>query len=174
MEELTVSLSPQLNQVVELLEASRPRLVELIEAELAQNPALRLARPLAASVAEQPDLVVEPADDGQLALEATPLPPLWLVEEPAPTLACRQQADFFRRALEQRRQLLLQVAGAMLRQQGDYLRGHVEAPRSIPLGRLGDEVGLHPSSLGRVLAGKRIATPRGDLDLVALLGRPSD
>ncbi len=172
MEELTLALSPQLNQTLELIEASRGQLVELIEAEVARNPALRLARPLSASVAAQADLMVA-EDDGQLTLEATPLPPLWWVEQPAPTFACRERADVFRRALEQRRRLLMQVAGAMLRLQGDYLRGYLEEARSISLGALADEVGLHPTSLGRVLAGKRIGTPRGELALVALLGPPS-
>jgi RNA polymerase sigma-54 factor len=81
-----------------------------------------------------------------------------LVEQPQPTFACREQVESLRRAIEQRRKLLLQVAAAMLRQQGDFLRGHVDAPASIPLGRLADEIGLHPSSVGRVLADKRIDT----------------
>ena len=74
-----------------------------------------------------------------------------------------QEARWLVRSLRMRNETLLRVAQSMVRRQMEFLNHGEEAMRPLMLKEIAAELGLHESTISRVVANKHLATPRGTL-----------
>lgn len=70
-------------------------------------------------------------------------------------------ALWFLRSVEQRQSTILKVAEALVRRQRGFLEIGVAGLRPLVLRDIADDIGMHESTVSRVVANKFIATPRG-------------
>jgi RNA polymerase sigma-54 factor len=70
-------------------------------------------------------------------------------------------ALWFLRSVEQRQSTILKVAEALVRRQQQFFEVGVAGLRPLVLRDIADDVGIHESTVSRVVANKFIATPRG-------------
>ncbi len=70
-------------------------------------------------------------------------------------------ALWFLRSVEQRQSTILKVAEALVRRQRQFFEVGVTGLRPLVLRDIADDVGIHESTVSRVVANKFIATPRG-------------
>ncbi len=74
---------------------------------------------------------------------------------------CATRATWLVRTLQQRAQTILKVAGEIVRQQDTFLTRGVSGLRPLTLRQVADALGMHESTISRVVANKYMATPRG-------------
>lgn len=72
-----------------------------------------------------------------------------------------KQALWFLRAVEQRHSTIVRVAEAIVRRQEAFLEHGIQYLRPMVLKDVADEIGMHESTVSRVVQGKYMATPRG-------------
>jgi RNA polymerase sigma-54 factor len=70
-------------------------------------------------------------------------------------------ALWFLRSVEQRQNTILKVSEAIVRRQEGFLDHGVSGLRPLVLRDIADDIGMHESTVSRVVANKYIATPRG-------------
>jgi RNA polymerase sigma-54 factor len=76
-----------------------------------------------------------------------------------------KKALWFLRSLDQRDQTIYKVATAVVDRQRDFLEKGIEFLRPLTLMEIAQEIGVHESTVGRVVANKFILTPRGTFSL---------
>jgi len=76
-----------------------------------------------------------------------------------------RSALWFLRSVEQRQSTILRVAQAIVRRQSEFLERGVAHLKPLVLRDIADDIGMHESTVSRVVANKYIATPRGVLPL---------
>lgn len=76
-----------------------------------------------------------------------------------------KRALWFLKSLNQREQTVYRVAQAIIRRQKDFLEKGIDFLRPLTLSEIAEEVGVHESTVGRVVANKYIQTPRGVFSL---------
>ncbi|MBU6510622.1 MAG: RNA polymerase factor sigma-54, partial [Gammaproteobacteria bacterium] len=74
-----------------------------------------------------------------------------------------QEARWLVRSLRMRNETLLRVAQSIVRRQREFLSRGDEAMRPLMLKEIAAELGLHESTISRVVANKYLAAPRGTL-----------
>ena len=74
-----------------------------------------------------------------------------------------QEARWLVRSLRMRNETLLRVAQCIVRRQMEFLNRGEEAMRPLMLKEIAAELGLHESTISRVVANKYLAAPRGTL-----------
>ncbi len=76
-----------------------------------------------------------------------------------------KKALWFLKSLHQREQTVYRVAQAIIDRQKDFLEKGIDFLRPLTLAEIAAEVGVHESTVGRVVANKYIQTPRGVFSL---------
>lgn len=76
-----------------------------------------------------------------------------------------RSALWFLRSVEQRQSTIMKVAQAIVRRQTEFLDHGVAHLKPLVLRDIADDIGMHESTVSRVVANKYIATPRGVLPL---------
>jgi len=76
-----------------------------------------------------------------------------------------KRALWFLKSLSQREQTVYRVAQAIIKHQQDFLEKGIDFLRPLTLSEVAAEVGVHESTVGRVVANKYIQTPRGVFSL---------
>ena len=72
-----------------------------------------------------------------------------------------RSALWFLRSVEQRQSTIVRVATAIVRRQEEFLEKGMPHLRPLVLRDIADDIGMHESTVSRVVANKYIATPRG-------------
>lgn len=72
-----------------------------------------------------------------------------------------KKALWFLRSLDQRNQTIYKVAQFIVKKQKDFIEKGIEYIKPLTLMELAQEIGVHESTAGRVVANKYIMTPRG-------------
>ncbi len=72
-----------------------------------------------------------------------------------------RSALWFLRSVEQRQHTILRVAQAIVARQEDFLELGIPHLRPLVLRNIADDIGMHESTVSRVVANKYMATPRG-------------
>jgi RNA polymerase sigma-54 factor len=124
-----------------------------------------------------PDVLVRAAPDGSFSVELNPetLPRILLnrsyyaevakvvrKEEDKSFLSdCLQTANWLTRSLDQRARTILKVASEIVRQQEGFFREGVAALRPMTLKSVAETIGMHESTVSRVVANKAVGTERG-------------
>ena len=67
--------------------------------------------------------------------------------------------------IEQRKQTILKVCQAIVRRQTDFLANGLEHLKPMMIKEVAEEVGVHPSTVSRAVAGKYAHTPQGVFEL---------
>jgi len=70
-------------------------------------------------------------------------------------------ALWFLRSVEQRQNTIVRVSDAIVRRQREFLEHGITHLRPLVLRDIADDIGMHESTVSRVVANKYIATPRG-------------
>jgi RNA polymerase sigma-54 factor len=70
-------------------------------------------------------------------------------------------ALWFLRSVEQRHGTIIKVAEAIVKRQGEFLDNGLPHLRPLVLRDIADDIGMHESTVSRVVANKYMATPRG-------------
>jgi RNA polymerase sigma-54 factor len=73
----------------------------------------------------------------------------------------RQDADWFIRAIEQRKQSMLAVAQSIVRRQRDFFSGQREHPAPMVMREVAEDTGLDISTVSRIVNGKYLLSPLG-------------
>ncbi len=128
------------------------------------------------NVAVEPDVVVTRFDDGwRIALNDDGLPRLRISGRYLRMLQNRglegdargylrermRSALWFLRSVEQRQSTIARVATAIVRRQEEFLEKGLPHLRPLVLRDIADDIGMHESTVSRVVANKYLATPRG-------------
>ncbi|NIX75626.1 RNA polymerase factor sigma-54 [Microvirga terricola] len=124
-----------------------------------------------------PDVLVRPSPEGGFIVELNPdtLPRILLDrsyysrvvqsvrsdKEKDFLSECLQSASWLTRSLDQRAQTILKVATEIVRHQEDFFREGVAALRPLTLKDVAEKIGMHESTVSRVVANKAIGTARG-------------
>ncbi|MGD1146338.1 MAG: RNA polymerase factor sigma-54 [Thermoanaerobaculaceae bacterium] len=126
--------------------------------------------------AVEPDVVVTRGDDGwRVALNDDGLPRLRISGRYLRMLQNRglegdargylrermRSALWFLRSVEQRQSTIARVATAIVRRQEEFLQKGLPYLRPLVLRDVADDIGMHESTVSRVVANKYMATPRG-------------
>jgi RNA polymerase sigma-54 factor len=74
-------------------------------------------------------------------------------------------ALWFMRAVQQRHQTIYKVTEMLVRMQGDFIEKGVEYLKPLTLQQLANEVGIHESTVSRVITNKYIETPQGIFEM---------
>ncbi|CAP56062.1 RNA polymerase factor sigma-54 [Gluconacetobacter diazotrophicus] len=145
---------------------------------LSPRPARDFGDPAACSVI--PDVLLQPAPDGDWMLELNPetMPSVVVNSALSTRVALRARredrpflnerlasANWLVRALQQRADTIIRVATAIMRRQRGFLDHGIGHLRPLVLRDIAETVGLHESTVSRVTANKYIATPRGLFEL---------
>lgn len=77
----------------------------------------------------------------------------------------RQEADWFLRAIEQRKQSMLAVAQSIVRRQRDFFTGKREYPLPMVMREVAADTGLDISTVSRIVNGKYLQTANGNYEL---------
>ncbi len=77
----------------------------------------------------------------------------------------KQAAEWFIKAIEQRKQSMIAIASAIVRRQQDYLSGKREHPLPMVMKDIAEDTGLDISTVSRVVNGKYMQTPTGNYEL---------
>jgi RNA polymerase sigma-54 factor len=67
--------------------------------------------------------------------------------------------------IEQRKQTILKVCQCIVARQGDMLDRGIDSMRPMMIKEIAEEIGVHPSTVSRAVAGKYVHTPRGVFEL---------
>ncbi len=119
-----------------------------------------------------PDVLVRPAADGSFIVELNPdtLPRVLLnrtyytevakavrkAEDKSFLSDCLQTASWLTRSLDQRAKTILTVATEIVRQQEGFFREGIAALRPMTLKSVAEAIGMHESTISRVVANKAI------------------
>jgi RNA polymerase sigma-54 factor len=76
-----------------------------------------------------------------------------------------KKAFWFLRSLDQRNQTIYKVAKYIVEKQKEFIEKGIEHIKPLTLIELAQEIGVHESTVGRVVANKYIMTPRGVFSL---------
>jgi len=76
-----------------------------------------------------------------------------------------KKAFWFLRSLDQRNQTIYKVAKYIVDKQKEFIEKGIEHIKPLTLIELAQEIGVHESTVGRVVANKHIMTPRGVFSL---------
>jgi len=76
-----------------------------------------------------------------------------------------KKALWFLRSLDQRNQTIYKVAKYIIEKQWDFIEKGLDYIKPLTLMEIAQEVGVHESTVGRVVANKHIITPRGVFSL---------
>jgi RNA polymerase sigma-54 factor len=76
-----------------------------------------------------------------------------------------KKAFWFLRSLDQRDQTIYKVAKYIVEKQEDFIEKGIEYIKPLTLIELAQEIGVHESTVGRVVANKHMMTPRGVFSL---------
>jgi len=76
-----------------------------------------------------------------------------------------KKAFWFLRSLDQRNQTIYKVAKYIVNRQKDFLEKGLEYIKPLTLMELAEEIGVHESTVGRVVANKHMLTSRGTFSL---------
>ena len=133
-----------------------------------------------------PDVLVRDAPDGSLHVELNPdtLPRILLdrsyhaqvvqsVRSEKDKLflsECLQTAHWLTRSLDQRARTILKVATEIVRHQEGFFREGVPALRPLTLKAVAQAIGMHESTVSRVVANKAIGSARGVLGMKFFFG----
>jgi len=124
-----------------------------------------------------PDIIVEKEGDKlKIKLNDDSLPHLrinsyykkFLAQSEKDNIEARQflkdnmkKAFWFLRSLDQRNRTIYKVADYIVKKQKDFIEKGIEYIKPLTLIELAQEIGVHESTVGRVVANKYIMTPRG-------------
>jgi RNA polymerase sigma-54 factor len=67
--------------------------------------------------------------------------------------------------IEQRKQTILKVCQAIIGRQGEFLDRGIDGLRPMMIKDVAEEIGVHPSTVSRAVAGKYAHTPQGVYEL---------
>jgi RNA polymerase sigma-54 factor len=67
--------------------------------------------------------------------------------------------------IEQRRQTILKVCQCVVERQRDFLEEGIDSLQPMMIKDLAEEIGVHPSTVSRAVAGKYVHTPQGVYEL---------
>lgn len=67
--------------------------------------------------------------------------------------------------IEQRRQTILKVCQCVVERQRDFLESSIDSIQPMMIKDLAEEIGVHPSTVSRAVAGKFVHTPQGVFEL---------
>lgn len=127
-----------------------------------------------------PDVLMRRSEEGSWVLELNPdtMPRVLVNRSLHPRLALRsgqaerrfvaerlQSANWLVKALQQRYETILKVAGEIVSQQDGFFRHGVGSLRPLTLRDVASALDLHESTVSRVTSNKSIATPRGTFEL---------
>jgi len=168
-----LALTPQLQRAIRMLECDRRELEEIVEQALVDNPALER---VSAAEPGEPEVVATVGDGVELPRGAG----LRLRQEAAsimapgavraPTDEQTRDAEWLIRSLEQREKLVRQVVELARARHRAYLDGSSEELTPVPLGDAARALGIHESTLRRLVAGKSVRSARGVTPLERLFG----
>ncbi len=74
-------------------------------------------------------------------------------------------AQWLMKSLDQRKRTIVRVAESIVRKQRDYLEWGVAHLRPLILRDVADDIGMHESTVSRVVSNKWMATPKGLLPM---------
>ena len=169
----------RLDRLCKICGVDREDLEDMIEELRRLDP--RPGAALAPSIAETliPEIIVSRNEDGGWKVEVNPdaLPRVLVDksyeaelsgdgdEASAFLTACRKEADWLIRLLDQRAGTILKVATEIVRRQSRYFEYGAFGLTPMRLKDIAEAIGMHESTVSRVTANKHLACPQGVLPM---------
>lgn len=83
----------------------------------------------------------------------------------------RRDAEMLRQSLRHRQEMLLRAGAVLARQQRAFLRDGERGVQAFTMTALGDMLGVHKSTISRLVQDKLVATPRGMMEMSMFFSR---
>lgn len=117
----------------------------------------------------EPDILVRRKAGGWVVdLNRSTLPEVSVDQDDTHTSEQRRKAEVLVRAVNRRNETLLRLAAEIVRRQKDWLENGPSHLAPMNFANLAAELELHETTVGRLAAGRMMATPRGAVTLRAL------
>jgi RNA polymerase sigma-54 factor len=164
------------DRIVQRFEVSRDDIRSMLEVIRKLDPRPGVALGPGDNTVIEPDVVASKiGDNWRISLNDEGLPRLRLSSRYVRMLQSREldgatsvylrermrAALWFLRSVEQRQNTIVRVADAIVRRQREFLEFGLSHLRPLVLRDIADDIGMHESTISRVVANKFIATPRG-------------
>lgn len=155
-------MGPQLMAAIKLLSADQAALREILVEVGRETGAYSVLEP---DGDESFDVTIGP----DLAIDLLPVPEVeWNEDVDEGPM---KEAQWLLQSADKRRQHLWRLAAQLASRQAAWLAGRTEAPQSIELAELAEALGVHASTVSRLLQNKRVKHERGEGPLDSLLGK---
>lgn len=166
----TLTMTPQLQQAIKMLQLSRVDLVDFLRDEAAQSAVFTIELAEAA-VLTAPDVFVDAS--GVVSPNTHDAPRLIVDVEAARTDEdSARSAMWLHRALSQREKTIVRVCEALVSLQATFFStGNPQDLLPLSLIAVADAVEMHPSTIQRVCHDKHMETPHGSFALSDLVER---
>ncbi len=124
----------------------------------------------------EPDVIVQPLGNGgfKVILDTQRLPRVLIDSEyhaeitacgagPATSFAnqCMRSAHWLTRSLDQRARTIVKVASAIVTRQRAFFEGKAQHVSPLTLREIAEDIGMHESTVSRVVSNKALTSPRG-------------
>jgi RNA polymerase sigma-54 factor len=124
----------------------------------------------------EPDVVVQPREDGgfSVTLDTTRLPRVLVDQDYHAEITatgngaalsfanqCLRSAHWLTRSLDQRARTIVKVASAIVKRQRAFFEGRAAHVAPLTLREVAEDIGMHESTVSRVVSNKALSSPRG-------------
>lgn len=155
-------MGPQLKAAIQLLSADQAALREILVQVGRETGGFTVVQ-----ATDEEDFDVKVGKD--LAIELLPVPDVEWNEHAEES--ARKEARWVLSSAEKRREHLWRLTAQLASRQAAWLGGRSDEPQMVDLDDLAKALGVHNSTVQRLLQNKRVKHPRGEGPLASLLGK---
>jgi len=169
LDNLALLAGGRLEELAALADVSEEEIAAILRAIRSLDPKPGTRFDGGAMPVSPPDLLVRRQRDAwTVTLNRSTLPEAFVSDLPEARAADRSAAAMLVRALERRNSTLLRVGQAVVQRQGAWLTGGAGHLVPMTMADLARDLDLHETTVGRAVADRMVATPRGTVLLRSL------
>lgn len=176
LDNLTLVARRDVKRLAELAETSEREVLDILATIRTLDPKPGRAFDAEPVKAMEPDVIVQARGDGGflVTLDTTRLPRVLLDtdyhaeitgtgDSTAVSYAnqCLRSAHWLMRSLDQRARTIVKVASAIVTRQRGFFEGAARHVMPLTLRQVAEDIGMHESTVSRVVCNKAMVTPRG-------------
>ncbi|XWN30605.1 MAG: RNA polymerase factor sigma-54 [Devosia sp.] len=176
LDNMTLVARRDVKRLAALANAREADVLALVARLRTLDPRPGLAFDAAPIQAIEPDVVVRPRTDGGflVVLDTQRLPKVLIDQDYHAEIAgmgnsaalsfanqCMRSAHWLTRSLDQRARTIVKVASAIVTRQRAFFEGTAKHVSPLTLREVADDIGMHESTVSRVVSNKALSSPRG-------------
>ena len=176
LDNLALVAKRDVRRLADVCEASEAQVIDVLTRLRALDPRPGLAFDGTPLVAIEPDVIVRRRAEGGfvVALDTQRLPRVLVDSDYHAEIAatgnsaaisfanqCMRSANWLTRSLDQRARTIVKVASAIVTRQRAFFEGEAQHVSPLTLREVAQDIGMHESTVSRVVSNKALSSPRG-------------